>query len=280
MSARLAVGVSRENSFLLLLIAPATSLFAAFWLLPMTRLVMLTGSGTDGFATYFHVLSTPRYVVSLLLTTALSAGVTAVTLSISVISGLFLVRNRFPGRDLLIAVLTLPLAFPGVVIGFMIIMLGGRQGLVGSITQWLIGSKYVFAYSFTGLFIGYIYFSIPRVILTVMASAEKLDRQLEEAARSLGASRWRVMRDVILPGLLPALISSGAICFATSMGAFGTAFTLNAGIDVLPMLIYNEFTLNANIGVAATLSVVLSVITWGALVAARTAAGAGVAAAG
>jgi putative spermidine/putrescine transport system permease protein len=280
MSARRAGGVSRENGFMLLLIAPTTCVFAAFWLLPMTRLVVLSGSGDAGFATYFQVLATPRYVMSLLLTTVLSAGVTAMTLAISVISGLFLVRNRFPCRGLLIAVLTLPLAFPGVVIGFMVIMLGGRQGLVGSLTQWLVGSKFVFAYSFTGLFIGYIYFSIPRVILTVMAAAEKLDQQLEEAARSLGASRWRVMRDVILPGLLPALISSGAICFATSMGAFGTAFTLNAGIDVLPMLIYNEFTLNANIAVAASLSVVLGVITWAALVAARTAAGAGVAAAG
>ena len=60
-----------------------------------------------------------------------------------------------------------------------------------------------------------------------MASAEKLDPALEEAARSLGASSWEVIVDVILPVLKPGLIASGAICFATSMGAFGTAFTLN-----------------------------------------------------
>jgi putative spermidine/putrescine transport system permease protein len=272
--------VSRnENGALLLLIAPAAALFAAFWVLPMARLVFASGSG-GGFAAYVEVLSNLRYLTSLLVTTVLAFGVTLVTLAISVASGLFLVRNRFIGRNLLVAILTLPLAFPGVVIGFMVIMLGGRQGLVGTITQELIGSKTVFAYSFTGLFIGYVYFSIPRVILTVMAAAEKLDLRLEEAARSLRAGRWRVMQDVILPGLLPALISSGAICFATSMGAFGTAFTLNAGIDVLPMLIYNEFTLDANIPVAAALSVVLGIITWAVLVLARTAAGSGVAAAG
>ena len=102
-----------------------------------------------------------------------------------------------------------------------------------------------------GLFVGYLYFSIPRVILTVMAAAEKLDISLEEAARSLGATPWRVIRDVILPALKPGLIASSAICFATSMGAFGTAFTLATNIDVLPMTIYTEFTLNANIAGAA-----------------------------
>ena len=89
--------------------------------------------------------------------------------------------------------LTLPLAFPGVVIGFMVIVLAGRQGLIGDISQALTGEKIVFAYSMAGLFMGYVYFSIPRTILTVMATAEKLDPRLEEAARSLGASPWRVI---------------------------------------------------------------------------------------
>lgn len=80
-------------------------------------------------------------------------------------------------------------------------------------------------YSLAGLFLGYLYFSIPRVILTVMAACESLDRSLEEAAHSLGAGHWRVVCDVIVPGLAPALASCGAIRFATSMGAFGTAFT-------------------------------------------------------
>ena len=75
------------------------------------------------------------------------------------------------------------------------------------------------------------------------------------------------------------MISSGAICFATAMGAFGTAFTLATNIDVLPMTIYTEFTLNANLAMAASLSLVLGFITWLVLALARSAAGAGVAAA-
>ena len=90
----------------------------------------------------------------------------------------------------------------------------------------------------------------------------------------------RIARDVIVPGLKPALISSGAICFATSMGAFGTAFTLATRIDVLPMTIYTEFTLAANLAMAAALSVVLGLVTWAVLAMARTAAGSSVAAAG
>jgi putative spermidine/putrescine transport system permease protein len=113
-----------------------------------------------------------------------------------------------------------------------------------------------------------------------MAATEKLDPRLEEAARSLGASPWRVVRDVILPGLKPALVSGGAICFATAVGAFGTAFTLAARIDVLPMVIYTEFTLSANIAMAAALSFVLGAITWLVLALARSASGPAVAAAG
>jgi hypothetical protein len=83
--------------------------------------------------------------------------------------------------------LTFPLAFPGVVVGFMIILLAGRQGLIGDLSNRLFGEKLVFAYSIYGLFLGYLYFSIPRVILTIMAAVQKLDVGLEEAARSLGA---------------------------------------------------------------------------------------------
>jgi putative spermidine/putrescine transport system permease protein len=205
--------------------------------------------------------------------------VTAATLIISLVAGLFLQRNRFPGRKALVALITLPLAFPGVVVGFLVILLAGRQGLVADLSNWIAGDRLVFAYGMAGLFTGYLYFSIPRVILTLMASVEKLDPALEEAARSLGASPWQVLRDVVLPALGPALLSSGAICFATSMGAFGTAFTLATQINVLPLTIYNEFTNYANFAMAAALSIVLGLITWAAMALARSLSGASVAAA-
>ena len=78
----------------------------------------------------------------------------------------------------------------------------------------------------------------------------------------------------------PALIASGAIAFATAMGAFGTAFTLATDIDVLPMLIYTEFTLQANFATAGALAIVLGLVTWAVLSVARAFGGTAVAAAG
>jgi putative spermidine/putrescine transport system permease protein len=262
------------------MVAPAMAVAGAFFLLPLGRLALVGGAGPRGISAYAAVVTDPQYFAALVYTIVLSVLVTATTLAIAGISGVFLERNRFPGREALVSALTLPLAFPGVVVGFMVIMLAGRTGLIGELTAAAGVGRLVFAYSLAGLFTGYIYFSIPRVILTVMAAAEKLDPALEEAARSLGAGPWRVVRDVILPALTPALIASGAVCFATSMGAFGTAFTLATDIKVLPIVIYTEFTLLANISMAAALSIILGVITWATLALCRAAAGATAAAAG
>jgi len=270
----------RDSLALGLMVAPAIAFLVAFFLLPLVLMLRTGASGPGGWATYLAILANDRYLASLWKTVALAASVTAATLVVSGVAGVFLARHRFRGRRLLTAFLTLPLAFPGVVIGFMVILLAGRQGVVGEATLALFGERVVFAYSLAGLFVGYLYFSIPRTVLTIMAAAEKLDPSLEEAARSLGATPLAVVRDVIMPGLKGPFIAAGAICFATAMGAFGTAFTLATRIDVLPMVIYAEFTVGANIAVAAALSFLLGAITWLVLAAARTAAGGTVAAAG
>lgn len=270
----------RFNCYLLLLMVPGVAFFAAFFLFPLARLALSSAESPLGFKVYLLSLTHPRYFTTLMNTLLLSIAVTLATLVISGFSGVFLTRNQFIGKSLVLSLLTFPLAFPGVVVGFMIILLVGRQGLIGDLTRWFTGDKLVLAYSLTGLFLGYLYFSIPRVILTLMAAAEKIDPRLEEAARSLGATPFRVVRDILIPALVPGLISSGAICFATAMGAFGTAFTLATDIDVLPIVIYTEFTLLANITTAAALSIVLGLITWMALSIARSISGTTVAAAG
>src|ERR671928_336244 len=193
-----------HSAFVRLCLLPLALAITAFFLVPMARLMITGGSGPAGIAAYAAILTEPRYRATLINTVVLSAATTVVTLVIATIVGLFLQRNRFFGRAVLISMLTFPLAFPGVVVGFMIILLAGRQGLIGDLSAHLFGEKIVFAYSMQGLFLGYLYFSIPRVILTVMAAIEKLDPRLEEAARSLGASPWRVVRDVLIPGLQPA----------------------------------------------------------------------------
>src|SRR4029078_6967364 len=121
------------------------------------------------------ILAEPRYRATLINTVLLAGATTVANLVIATIAGIFLQRHRFPGRAFLIAMLTFPLAFPGVVVGFMIILLAGRQGVIGDWSNRLFGEKFVFAYSIYGLFLGYLYFSIPRVILTIMAAVQKLD---------------------------------------------------------------------------------------------------------
>lgn len=251
-------------------LAPAMALLTAFWLLPLAHLIILGGqTGNGGDSGYWQVLSSAQYLGSLAQTCLLAAVVTLAALVVGGISGVFLARQRFFGRSALVALLTFPLAFPGVVVGFLVILLAGRQGIFAALGMHLAGERWIFAYSLAGLFLGYLYFSIPRVILTVMAACESLDRSLEEAARSLGAGHWRVVCDVIVPGLAPALVSCGAICFATSMGAFGTAFTLGTRLNVTPVAIYNVFTNYANFTVAAALSVMLGLVTWAVLLIAR-----------
>ncbi len=246
---------------------PALVFFAAFWLLPVARLVSLPAE--KGWTTYFVVLTDARYLQSMLNTLALSLAVTATTLALGGAVGVYLARRRFIGRGVLISLLTLPLSFPGVIIGFFVILLGGRQGLIPNLGASVGIGGLTFAYGLLGLFLAYVYFSLPRAIAAYTAAAEAMDVQLEEAARALGASRLAITRDVWLPQLAPTTLACGAILFATAMGAFGTAFTLASKYEVVPITIYNEFTNYANFALAASLSIALGLVTWAVLFAAR-----------
>lgn len=259
----------RNRRFDILLLLPLAIFTLAFLGLPLVRLALEAGGGEQGMGAFLAIVTTARYRDSLILTLLLAIFTTVVTLALATVAAQTLANRAFRGRGLLLAMLTFPLAFPGVVVGFMMILLGGRLGLVGSITQAVAGTNVVFAYSLFGLFLGYIYFSVPRVLLTILAAAEKLDPALVEAARSLGAGPVAIQRDVVLPALFPAMYTGGALCFATAMGAFGTAFTLATRIDVVPLLIYTEFTLATNASMAAALSIMLGLITWAALALAR-----------
>ncbi|HSV61124.1 MAG TPA: ABC transporter permease subunit [Variovorax sp.] len=255
------------RQMLLACAAPAAAFFGAFWLLPVARLIALPAS--KGMDTYLAVLTNPRYLQSLLNTLLLSLAVTLTTLVLGCAVGIYLARRQFFGKRVLLSLLTLPLSFPGVIVGFFLILLGGRQGLIADISAAVGLGRVTFAYGLLGLFLAYLYFSLPRAVASYTAAAEAMDYQLEEAARSLGASRLRVVRDVWIPELAPTTLACGAILFATSMGAFGTAFTLSSKYEVLPITIYNEFTNYANFALAASLSIALGVLTWVVLLLAR-----------
>lgn len=193
---------------LFLFALPALLVFTAFFCLPMARLIEVSLTGKDGAGVYWTVLTSARYLHS-------GGDCTAVRRGHARHAGDRRDRWHLPAapcgaRQISIGGdADISAGISGVVIGFMVIMLGGRNGLLANIGDALAGERWTFAYGLTGLFVGYLYFSIPRVILTVMAAVEKLDASLEEAARSLGASPRRVVRDVMLPALMPAVLSSG-----------------------------------------------------------------------
>ena len=127
--------MQRETRRLILLLLPAGIFFSAFFLIPMAELFLIGGTGKDGWAAYAAIITNANYFNSLLATLGVAVLTTVVTLMISGISGVFLQRHKFPGNAALVAMLTFPLAFPGVVIGFMVIMLAGRQGLIGTVSE-------------------------------------------------------------------------------------------------------------------------------------------------
>src|SRR6185437_6300496 len=105
-----------HKSFVWLCLLPLVVVTAAFFLLPMARLVITGAEGPRGMAGYLAILAEPRYRATLINTVLLAGATTVATLVIATIAGMFLQRHRFPGRAVLIAMLTFPLAFPGVVV--------------------------------------------------------------------------------------------------------------------------------------------------------------------
>ena len=231
--------MGRDRLALALLVAPAIAFLAAFFLLPLVLMLRTGATGPQGWSTYAIILSNDRYLASLWKTVALAASVTAASMVISGIAGVFLARTRFRGRRLLIAFLTLPLAFPGVVIGFMVVLLAGRQGVIGELSVALTGERLVFAYSLAGLFVGYLYVSIPRTVLTVMAAAEKLDPALEEAARSLGAGLLARFRTVVLPNATPGILAGSLMVVTLYLGEFN-----------MTLMLHTPFTMTLPVGLA------------------------------
>jgi len=153
---------------------------------------------------------------SLINTVLLAAATTVATLAIATVAGMFLQRHRFPGRAVLIAMLTFPLAFPGVVVGFLIILLAGRQGLIGDISSRLFGESCLCLFILRPLPRLSLFFD-PRVILTIMAAVQKLDVGLEEGSPFARRQPVGGAGAMSCCGSWAAFVASGAIAFATAM---------------------------------------------------------------
>ena len=185
------------------------------------------------------------------------------TVFVAIAPAWVLVRTQFPGKRLFRAVLTIPMAFSGVIVGFMIVIMLGRWGAIPAVLHWLTGEAYLsmLAYTLSGLVVAYVYFEIPRATLTLEAAIRKFDFDLDDAARSLGAGLWQRLWYVLVPLLLPAIISTVALAFAVSMGSFGVALIIAKKFNLLPVDIFLEITGYANFEFASALCMIMLAIT-------------------
>jgi molybdate transport system permease protein len=151
-----------------------------------------------------------------------------------------LARYRFPGRTLLDAVVHLPLVLPPVVIGYLLLVLFGRRGPIG---QWLDETfGIVFAFRWTGAALACALMGLPLLVRAIRQSLESIDRRLESAAATLGASRAWVLASVTIPLALPGIVTGMLLSFARSLGEFGATITFVSNIpgetQTLPLAIY------------------------------------------
>lgn len=216
-------------------------------------------------ANYLAVFTDPSTRDSLVLSLEISVIVSVISIALCFGPAWLLVRREFWGKRVFRAILTLPMAFSGIIIGFLAVIMIGRIGAIPLLTEWLFGTPLLeaLAYSLTGLGIAYLWFQIPRATLNLESAIRKFDWDLESAARSLGATPGQTVRYVLIPLLTPAIVSTMAVTFAVSMGSFGVAILLLKKASVLPLEIYTQMYSNLAFELAAALSVWLAVITVG-----------------
>jgi ABC-type uncharacterized transport system permease subunit len=170
-------------------------------------------------------------------------------------------------KDFFMALTSVPLTFSGLVVGFAFIVLLGTSGFITLLLKRFTGIDPLefsaFLFTWRGLVVAYLYFLIPRMILTMVVAWSNADWSLVEAASSLGAGRFLILFRVILPMLGPAILSGSSLLFAVSMGAFGTAFALTGtAVKILPMVIYTQVSdMSSDIAQADALAIVLTVAT-------------------
>jgi sulfate transport system permease protein len=224
-------------------------------LLPLTALtVRAAGLGLDG---WLQVLRDERVVAAL----KVSFGTAFVAAVIALLAGALvawvLVRYRFPGRRLLDALVDLPFALPTAVAGIALTAIYAPNGWIGRFLEPL-GIQV--AYQLAGIVIALVFIGLPFTVRTVQPILESLGADQEQAAASLGASRFTALRRVVLPELLPALLTGFSLAFARGLGEYGSVIFIAGNkpyqTEIAPLLItirLEEYDYNGAVGLAAVM---------------------------
>lgn len=240
------------------------TLGVAFFVLPLLGLV-LRAPWRDAL----KILAEPDTLEALKLSLVASLSATGIALVLGVPMAWIYARVEFPGRALLRALTTLPMVLPPVVGGIALLLAFGRRGLLGSWLDTTLGVQLPFTTA--GVIMAETFVAMPFLILTVEAGLRSMDRRYEEAARTLGASRWRVFAQVTLPLIAPSLAAGAVLCWARALGEFGATITFAGNFpgitQTMPLAVY--LLLETNQEASYILSLVLLVISLGVLIGLR-----------
>jgi molybdate transport system permease protein len=217
----------------------------------------------------WSVLSTHDALTALRLSLETSIASTAIAVVLGVPLAWVQARVAYPGRRVVRAITLLPMVLPPVVGGIALLLALGKRGLVG---QYLDHAGVHLPFHVLGAITAETFVAMPFLVLTVEAAFRSADRRYEDAARTLGASRFSVFRRVTLPMIRPSLIAGAVLCWARALGEFGATITFAGNAtgrtQTLPLFVYVKLE-EGNTDAAIVLSLVLLLISLAVLVSLR-----------
>lgn len=229
-------------------------------LIPLSALIFKTFELS--WPQFWEAVSSPRVVASYKLTFGTSFIAACVNLVFGLLIAWVLVRYKFPGKKIVDALVDLPFALPTAVAGISLTALLAGNGWVG---QYLEPLGVQLAFNPNGIVIALIFIGLPFVVRTVQPVLEDSEKELEEAATSLGASRWQIFYKVILPSILPALMTGFAMAFARAVGEYGSVIFIAGNMpmvsEITPLIIIGKLEQYDYAG-ATAVAVVMLVISF------------------
>ena len=225
-------------------VLPGFNLALGFTLLYLSLLVLIPLSSlffktaTLGWGGFWEVATGERVLASLRVTFVASFAAAVLNAIFGLVVAWVLVRYTFPGKRLVDALVDLPFALPTAVAGITLAMLYAPNGWIG---HYFAEHDIKIAYTPLGIVVALTFIGLPFVVRTVQPVLADVEAEIEEAAASLGASRWDVFRRVIFPSIYPALLTGFALAFARSIGEYGSVIFIAGNMpfisEIAPLLI-------------------------------------------
>jgi sulfate transport system permease protein len=254
-------------------VLPGFGLTLGYTLFYLSLIVLIPLSATFirsadlGWERFWAVVSTPRVLASL----RLSFGAALVACAINAVFGFIiawsLTRQRFPGRRIIDAIIDLPFALPTAVAGIALTALYSANGWIGRVIEPL-GFKV--AYTPRGVVVALMFVGLPFIVRTLQPVVADLDREVERAAETLGASRWQAFRWVVMPAIWPALLTGCALAFSRAVGEYGSVIFIAGNIprvsEIAPLIIMTKLE-QYEYGEATAIAVVMLLISFAMMLA-------------